>query len=130
MHGLLLDIETGRLDWVVNGYETWQKAPPAEGGVTAAGPIGGAPGSLGAFNIGEMKFPEGKIGELAAKTGDWLSHQAEKIGDQPRPARRKQGPTRPNKWWSTQKSTGRSRQKFPLRRPSARTRIFPPNDDD
>ena len=25
VHGLLLDIETGRLDWVVNGYETWQK---------------------------------------------------------------------------------------------------------
>ena len=79
VHGLLLDIETGRLDWVVNGYETWQKAPPAEGGVMASGPIGGTPGSLGAFNIGEMKFPEGKIGELATKTGDWLSHKAEKI---------------------------------------------------
>ena len=23
VHGLLVDIETGKLDWVVNGYETW-----------------------------------------------------------------------------------------------------------
>jgi carbonic anhydrase len=83
VHGLLLDIETGRLDWVVNGYETWQKAPPAEGGFMAADPIGGAPGSSGAFNIGEMKFPEGKIGELATKSGDWLPHQAEKIETAP-----------------------------------------------
>jgi len=83
VHGLLLDIKTGRLDWVVNGYETWQKAPPTEGGVMASGPIGGAPGSLGAFNIGEMKFPEGKIGEQATKTGDWLPHKAEKIETAP-----------------------------------------------
>ena len=79
VHGLLLDIETGRLDWVVNGYETWQKAPLAEGGVMASGPIGGTPGSSGAFNIGEMKFPEGKIGDLATKAGGWVSQKAEKV---------------------------------------------------
>ncbi len=77
VHGLLLDIETGKLDWVVNGYETWQKAP---GDTTrASGPIAGALGSLGVFNIGEMKFPEGKIGELATKGKDWLAQKAEKV---------------------------------------------------
>jgi carbonic anhydrase len=79
VHGLLLDIETGRLDWVVNGYETWQKAPAAGAAATATDPIGGASGSSGAFNIGEMKFPEGKIGELATKTSDWLSQKAKSV---------------------------------------------------
>ena len=83
VHGLLLDIETGRLDWVVNGYETWQKAPATGAAAMNTDPIGGAHGSQGAFNIGEMKFPEGKIGEQATKTGDWMPHKAEKIETAP-----------------------------------------------
>ena len=34
VHGLLIDVQTGRLEWVVNGYETWTAAPPLPG-VTA-----------------------------------------------------------------------------------------------
>ena len=79
MHGLLLDIGTGKLDWIVNGYETWQPAPVSDDAVRSSGPIAGALGSLGAFNIGEMKFPEGKIGELATKAEDWLAQKVEKI---------------------------------------------------
>jgi carbonic anhydrase len=79
VHGLLLDIETGRLDWVVNGYEIWQTKPAPGDAARASGPIAGALGSLGAFNIGEMKFPEGKIGELATKAEDWLSQKAETV---------------------------------------------------
>jgi carbonic anhydrase len=79
VHGLLLDIETGKLDWLVNGYETWQAAPASDDAVRATGPIAGALSSLGAFNLGEMKFPEGKIGELASKAEDWLSQKVEKI---------------------------------------------------
>jgi carbonic anhydrase len=75
VHGLLLDIETGKLDWLVNGYENWQTSLTP--GVTAKiGPLG----HLADFNLGEMKFPEAKIGELATKTEDWLSKEAEKIG--------------------------------------------------
>ena len=80
VHGLLLNIETGELDWVVNGYQTLD---------TMAGhlnePIGqggSAPDlmkSLTSFHLGEMKFPESKIGELALKTEDWLSKQTGKI---------------------------------------------------
>ena len=79
VHGLLLDIETGKLDWIVNGYETWQPAPVSDDAVRSSGPIAGALGSLGAFNIGEMKFPEGKIGELATKAEDWLAQKVEKV---------------------------------------------------
>jgi hypothetical protein len=39
----------------------------------------GALGSFAAFNIGEMKFPEAKIGELATKAEDWLSQKVEKL---------------------------------------------------
>jgi hypothetical protein len=36
-------------------------------------------GSLTDFKIGEMKFPEGKIGELATKAQDWLTQKIEKV---------------------------------------------------
>ena len=79
VHGLLLDIEAGKLDWVVNGYETWQTLPSPSGAIKGVGPMTGALGSFAAFNIGEMKFPEAKIGELATKAEDWLSQKAEKL---------------------------------------------------
>jgi len=70
VHGLLLDIETGKLDWVVNGYDTLlTHTPPAN---VAPPKFGGNLESLGAFKdfvMGEMKFPEMKIGEASAKIG-------------------------------------------------------------
>jgi carbonic anhydrase len=67
VHGLLIDIETGKLEWLVNGYQTVgtgltrkpQLAQPGGGILDALKP-------LAAFNFGEMKFPEGKIGEVAS----------------------------------------------------------------
>ncbi len=79
VHGLLLDIETGRLDWIVNGYETWQPVPVSDAAVRSSGPIASALGSLGAFNIGEMKFPEGKIGEVATKAENWVAQKVEQV---------------------------------------------------
>ena len=71
VHGLLLDIETGKLDWVVNGYDTLlTHTPPAN---VAPPKFGGNLESLGAFKdfvMGEMKFPEMKIGEALAKIGE------------------------------------------------------------
>ncbi len=84
VHGLLLDVETGKLDWVVNGYDALlaQVSPVLP---TAAVPpkIGDALESLGAFKdfaMGEMKFPEMKIGELAAQAEDWQSKMTGEIG--------------------------------------------------
>jgi carbonic anhydrase len=73
VHGLLLDIETGKLDWIVNGYQTLEMAGNQLR--EPAGPIGQVMEKLGNFNIGEMKFPEGKIGEFATKAEDWLSKE-------------------------------------------------------
>jgi len=79
VHGLLLDIDTGKLDWLVNGYEAWQTVPGQTDTTKASSPISGALGSMAAFHIGEMKFPEGKIGELATKAEDWVSQKVEKM---------------------------------------------------
>ena len=77
VHGLLLDIESGRLDWVENGYQALETA-----GSRAKEPVksvGQALESLGSFNFGEMKFPEGKIGEFATKAAGWLTKEAAKF---------------------------------------------------
>ncbi len=78
VHGLLLDIQTGKLEWLVNGYQTfatmgdkWNEV------VRSAGETVDKLKSLADFNIGDMKFPETKIGETVTKAQDWLS---QKIG--------------------------------------------------
>jgi carbonic anhydrase len=69
VHGLLADIETGKLEWIVNGYNTLPGEMPA---ATAHMPQLSGTGALGNFEIGEMKFPETKI-------GDWASAKVEEI---------------------------------------------------
>ena len=84
VHGLLLDVETGKLDWIVNGYDTLQaQAAPGVPGNIAPPKFGGHLESLGAFKdfaMGEMKFPEMKIGEAATQIGNKLSQEATQIG--------------------------------------------------
>ncbi|HEY5042258.1 MAG TPA: carbonic anhydrase [Verrucomicrobiae bacterium] len=78
VHGLLLDIETGKLDWVVNGYETLQSpAQPTMAKMDFAAL--GATDSFKDFDLGEMKFPEMKIGEAAAKIGNQAYTQAVRL---------------------------------------------------
>ena len=74
VHGLLVDTETGKLDWIVNGYQTLEMAAGLP--VAPANSIGQPTDKLGQFNIGEMKFPEGKIGEMAAQAEDWMKQKA------------------------------------------------------
>jgi hypothetical protein len=76
VHGLLVDIGTGKLEWLVNGYQTfatmsgkWNEA------VKSAGETVDKLKSLADFQIGEMKFPDTKIGEVVTKAGDWLSQK-------------------------------------------------------
>lgn len=86
VHGLLLDVETGKLEWVVNGYETLLTHTAA--GLPGSGlqqKIGAALESFGAFKdfaMGELKFPEMKIGEAATHVESELSQAAVQIGAQ------------------------------------------------
>ncbi|MGA2244676.1 MAG: carbonic anhydrase [Verrucomicrobiota bacterium] len=93
VHGLLLDLETGKLEWLVNGYETMQSQQPGVPGQAAPPKFGDLTESLGAFKdftIGEMKFPETKIGEMAASIENMVSQElgrpAAQIGQQIAPA--------------------------------------------
>jgi carbonic anhydrase len=76
VHGLLVDIQTGRLEWLVNGYQTLGAAAAhfAASLKTSAPGLGSAFASpeLAEFVLGEMKSPEGKIGEIAAPAAGWL----------------------------------------------------------
>ncbi len=80
IHGLLVDIETGKLDWLVNGYQAaetmttrWNEF------VKSAGQTVDKLKSLSDFNIGEMKFPETKIGETVTSAENWLSQKVQKL---------------------------------------------------
>ena len=77
VHGFLMDTETGKLDWIVNGYETLQSRAQsaAEAGFAKMNPIG----ALKSFEMGEMKFPEARIGDLAAKAENLISGETEQI---------------------------------------------------
>lgn len=66
VHGLLMDIASGKLDWVVNGYETLAATIQPTMPKMDFAALGG-PSSFKDFAMGEMKFPETKIGEMATK---------------------------------------------------------------
>jgi carbonic anhydrase len=64
VHGLMIDTGTGKLDWVVNGYQTWT-LPARHDTIDFAKTADTAIGNLSKpahFEYGEMKFPETKIG--------------------------------------------------------------------
>jgi carbonic anhydrase len=73
VQGLLIDVATGNLEWLVNGYEKLGAVSAALNQAwPAAGPLASALAPLAGFKLGEMKFPEGKIGELAAAIGEGI----------------------------------------------------------
>jgi carbonic anhydrase len=83
VHGLMLDVANGRLEWVVNGYETLttvtSTAPVVTATRDAMQKIGDVMESVQNvvrevkdLKLGEMKFPTAKIGELVSEAGQWL----------------------------------------------------------
>jgi len=73
VHGLMIDTASGRLEWVVNGYDVLARTA---GVAPAQMPELGASlpdlSKLGGFSIGEMKFPDQKIGEVTTNIGGLL----------------------------------------------------------
>lgn len=64
VHGLLVDVLSGQLEWLVNGYEipasSVAQAKPSPQTGTPPEPL---PTSFAGFDLGNLKFPETKIGE-------------------------------------------------------------------
>jgi hypothetical protein len=67
VHGLMVDIQSGQLEWIVNGYDVLDRpsAAPANLRLPTLGGVVGDLATGAGFNFGEMKFPESKIGEMA-----------------------------------------------------------------
>jgi carbonic anhydrase len=84
VHGLLVDIETGKVEWLVNGYQTLDTMGARLNEVApAAGHTLDALKSLTDFEIGGIKFPETKIGETVTMAEDWLSGKVRELGSKP-----------------------------------------------
>jgi carbonic anhydrase len=73
VHGFLVDIQTGKLEWLTNGYQVLATATAQTShehkplGQTIAGAS-----PLAAFHMGEMKFPESRIGAGNLSPQDWM----------------------------------------------------------
>ncbi|PTX96409.1 hypothetical protein [Opitutus sp. ER46] len=101
VHGLLLDLKTGALEWLVNGYQ--------DSGVVPAGPTGTAfaraenalekLARIGHAVDAELKLPDTGIGQTLSAAQDWL-HRAEHVAAAvlpSDPATAAQGQATPNK---------------------------------
>ncbi|MBI4027664.1 MAG: hypothetical protein HY360_21940 [Verrucomicrobia bacterium] len=70
VHGLLIDMQTGRLELLVNGYESLNVATHLPSIEAARESLLGVASSLASFGTGEMKFPNFKIGESRADVAE------------------------------------------------------------
>ena len=64
VHGLVIDVNTGKLEWVVNGYQTFASTASAATAQPATTPGQGTGAAVSDFKIGEMKFPDLQIGQI------------------------------------------------------------------
>jgi carbonic anhydrase len=78
VHGLLVDIQNGRLEWIVNGYQALSAATaeiaPA---LSRATPVSDSLAALEEFKLGEIKFPDFKIGETISANAASVTDQTE-----------------------------------------------------
>jgi carbonic anhydrase len=101
VHGLMVNTQSGKLEWLVNGYQALETMSTRWNEVVkSAGHTLDALKSLNDFHIGEMKFPDTKIGEAVVKTEDWLAEKVRQLetpppGKAPSPAAAPVPPTPP-----------------------------------
>jgi carbonic anhydrase len=75
VHGLLIDVHTGRLEWVVNGYEKLDAVVTGKVGelFKKADHSFDAFAKIGNTAAEELKLPESKIGDIVSTARDWLN---------------------------------------------------------
>jgi carbonic anhydrase len=80
VHGLLIDLHSGRLEWVVNGYQSLDAVVAGKVGelFKKADQTFDAFAKIGNAAAEELKLPESKIGDIVSTARDWL-HRAEHI---------------------------------------------------
>jgi carbonic anhydrase len=73
VHGLMVDVQTGRLEWVVNGYEHLGKAAPASPLLQKLEHVKDEINALANFKTNDLQFPQVKIGDLVIDPAHWKS---------------------------------------------------------
>jgi carbonic anhydrase len=77
VHGLMVEIESGRLEWIVNGYEhLGQAQAPVSSVQQKIEHLKEQIGTVTQFNWSEIKFPEVKIGDLVLDPQKWRTEVA------------------------------------------------------
>ncbi len=98
VHGLLVDIETGKVEWLVNGYQTLEtRGASMNESVASASHRLETLKSLTDVEIGGIKFPDTKIGDTVIKAEDWLSGKLSEIESKLPPAAPAAQPAAPPK---------------------------------
>jgi carbonic anhydrase len=77
IHGLLIDVQSGKLEWIVNGYQSLDTVVTGKAGefIKKADAKLDRFAKIGHLAAEELKLPDAKIGELIQTAHDWL-HQA------------------------------------------------------
>lgn len=77
VHGLLMDVTSGRLEWIANGYTAAPAAVPGKAGEVLARADRALETleKIGHFATDELKLSDHKIGDFASNAQDWL-HKA------------------------------------------------------
>ncbi|MEY4386094.1 MAG: hypothetical protein RLY20_1377 [Verrucomicrobiota bacterium] len=82
VHGLLIDVNSGKLEWLVNGYNSLGASSIATDFTKSLQATleksQAVIGDLQDFKIGDMKLPETKIGEVVTQVGQVIQ-EAEKV---------------------------------------------------
>jgi carbonic anhydrase len=98
VHGLLVDIETGKVEWLVNGYQTLEtRGASMNELVASASQTLDTLRSRTDVEIGGIRFPGTKIGDTVTKAEDWLSGKFCEIESKLPPAAPATQPTTPPK---------------------------------
>lgn len=130
VHGLMMDTGTGRLEWVVNGYETLAQTASA---LTAAvhrveSSLMEAAASLPDLKLGEMRMPEVKIGDVQLpqiKVGGMTLPQIEISGIKLPEIRVGQTTVDPNQWLSQVKTSAELEQERPAEAQTTKGEVGP-----
>jgi carbonic anhydrase len=88
VHGLMVDTATGKLDWIVNGYDALDRptvpAPPALH-LPSIGETTGELVSRASAELSGLKAAEAKIGETTSRVSQWISEIKPSIPHPPPP---------------------------------------------
>jgi carbonic anhydrase len=80
VHGLLIDVQSGKLEWIVNGYQALDTVATGKAGefIKKVDEKLDRFAKIGHLAAAELKLPDTKIGDLVETAHDWL-HQAGEV---------------------------------------------------